>query len=49
MALADTTLKAHAQKLLGLHSKFHRQFPKDLLAETIMLTASSGQIPRCPQ
>src|ERR671919_2984087 len=35
MALADTALEAHAQKLLRLHGKLHRQFAKDLLTEAV--------------
>src|ERR671919_3182646 len=35
MALADTAFETHAQKLLRLDGKLHRQLPKHLFAEAI--------------
>jgi len=33
--LADAAFETHAQELLRLHGKFHRQLPKHLFAEAI--------------
>ena len=34
-SLSDAALQAHPEKLLRFHGKFHRQFFKNLLAETV--------------